>query len=136
LLNLFQTLQADPQYSRFVELLVAAGFTQDTAMIGPFTVFAPTDQAFDAMDPAKLEEVMGDPVALQQVLAYFVVEGRLASTELAGDLETVNGAVLVAEGSGATLTVGGAPVVDPDVEATNGVIHGISSVVLPEIVPP
>lgn len=135
LVDLFRTLQADPQYSTFVELLIAAGFTEDTELIGPFTVFAPTNAAFESVDAATLEEIKGDPEALRQVLAYHVIEGRLAAADLVGELETINGSLLVAEGSGASLTVGGVPVVSPDVAATNGVIHGISSILLPAIVP-
>jgi branched-chain amino acid transport system substrate-binding protein len=133
--DLFRTLQADPRYSVFVDLLIAAGFTEDTEVIGPLTVFAPTNDAFADVDPAVLEQLRNDPEALRQVLSYHVVEGRLSAVELVGELVTVNGAVVVAAGSGATLTVGGAPVVDPDVEASNGVIHGVSAVLLPNIVP-
>jgi branched-chain amino acid transport system substrate-binding protein len=133
--NLFQTLQADPDFSIFVELLTAAGFTQDTQLIGPYTVFAPTNAAFDAIDPAKLDAIKNDPETLRQLLAYHVIEGRLTSTDLVGQLFTINGAPVQAEGSGATLTIGGAPVTKPDVTASNGVIHGISSVLRPGIVP-
>lgn len=133
--NLFQTLQADPDFSTFVELLIAAGFTQDTVLIGPYTIFAPTNAAFDAVDPATLEEVRNDPETLRQLLAYHVIEGRLSSLELVGELFTINGAAVQAAGSGATLTIGGAPVVKADLLASNGVIHGISSVLLPTIVP-
>ena len=133
--DLFRTLQADPDFSTFVELLIAAGFTQDTQLIGPYTVFAPTNAAFDAIDPAKLEEVRNDPETLRQLLAYHVIEGRLSSPELVGELFTINGAPVQAVGSGATLTIGGAPVVKPDIFASNGVIHGIGTVLLPTIVP-
>ena len=133
--NLFQALQADPDFSIFVELLTAAGFTQDTALIGPYTIFAPTNAAFDGVDPATLEEVRNDPETLRQLLSYHVIEGRLSSPELVGQLFTINGAPVLAAGSGATLTIGGAAVVKADVFASNGIIHGISSVLLPAIVP-
>ena len=133
--NLFQTLQANPDFSIFVELLTAAGFTQDTELIGPYTILAPTNAAFDAVDPAKLDEIRNDPETLRQLLAYHVIEGRLGTDQLTGQLFTINGAPVVAEGSGATLTVGGAPVVTPDLKASNGVIHGISAVLVPTIVP-
>lgn len=133
--NLFQTLQADPDFSIFVELLIAAGFTQDTVLIGPYTIFAPTNAAFDSVDKATLEEVRNDPETLRQLLSYHVIEGRLSSPELVGELFTINGAPVLAAGSGATLTIGGAAVVKADVFASNGVVHGISSVLLPAIVP-
>lgn len=133
--NLFQTLQADPEFSTFVELLIAAGFTQDTELIGPYTVFAPTNAAFEAVDQARLAEVRNDPETLRQLLGFHVIEGRLSSSELVGQLFTINGAPLTASGSGPTLTVDGVAVVKADVQASNGVIHGISSVLLPKIVP-
>ena len=133
--NLFQALKADPDFSIFVELLTAAGFDQDTVLIGPYTVFAPTNAAFEAADPALLDEIKNDPTTLRQLLAFHVIEGRLSSAELVGQLFTINGAPVVAEGSGAALTVGGVTVVKPDVVASNGVIHGISGVLLPRIVP-
>jgi len=133
--NLFQALQADPDFSIFVELLTAAGFTQDTELIGPYTILAPTNAAFDAVDPARLDEIRNDPETLRQLLAYHVIEGRLTSDLLVGELFTINGAAVEAVGSGASLTVGGAPVVKPDVFASNGVIHGISAVLVPTIVP-
>ena len=98
-------------------------------------MFAPTNAAFEAADPALLDEIKNDPTTLSQLLAFHVIEGRLSSAELVGQLFTINGAPVVAEGSGAALTVGGAIVVKPDVVASNGVIHGISSVLVPKIVP-
>ena len=133
--NLFLTLQADPDFSTFVELLIAAGFTADTETLGQHTLFAPTNDAFAAVDPADLAAIKADPERLRQILAYHVVEGRLLSAALVGELETLNGTLLRCEGSGPTLTVGGAPVVKPDVEASNGVIHGIGTLLQPPIVP-
>ena len=133
--NLFLTLQADPDFSTFVELLIAAGFTADTEIFGQHTLFAPTNDAFAAVDPADLAAIKADPERLRQILAYHVVEGRLLSAALVGELETLNGTLLRCEGSGPTLTVGGAPVVKPDVEASNGVIHGIGTLLQPPIVP-
>ena len=133
--NLFLTLQADPDFSTFVELLIAAGFTAATETIGPPTRLAPTNAAYAAIDPADLEAIKNDPEALRQILAYHVVDGRLLSAALVGELETLNGTLLRCEGAGPTLTVGGAPVVKPDIEASNGVIHGIGTLLQPPIVP-
>jgi branched-chain amino acid transport system substrate-binding protein len=128
--DLFTTLNALPQYSTFVELLRAAGFTEDAVVIGPFTVFAPTNDAFDLLPAGTLDKLKADPATLAALLAYHIVEGKLPSTALvAGDLETINGALVKVEidGTGG-VTVGGAKVTEADIKASNGVIHGIAKV--------
>ena len=129
-LNLFQTLQANPDYSTFVELLVAAGFNGDTQVIGPYTIFAPTNEAFAKLPAGALEALKADPDKLKAALAYHVVEGDLPLSAVTGDLTTVNGAILVAAGAPPDVTVGGAKIVSPDIVATNGVIHGIDTVLV------
>ena len=122
---MFVTLQALPDYSTFVELLLIAGYNADTEVIGPFTVFAPTNAAFAQLPAGALDTLRADPGLLNALLGYHVVAGRLSAAELSGALDTINGSFLLVEGSGASLTVGGAPVVEPDIAASNGVIHGI-----------
>jgi branched-chain amino acid transport system substrate-binding protein len=129
LVDLFRTLQAAPEYSTFVELLLAAGFSADTEVIGPFTVFAPTNDAFASLPAGMLEELRADPTALAALLAYHIVEGKLPVAALAvGELETVNGALVSVDGDPSAWIVGGARLVAPDLFATNGVIHGMDAV--------
>ena len=129
-LNLFQTLSANPDYSTFVELLLASGFNADTGAIGPYTVFAPTNEAFAKLARRALDALKQDPVALQAALSYHVVEGLYPLSAVTGDLLTINGATIVAAGTPPTVTVNGATIVDPDIFATNGVIQGIDTVLV------
>ena len=120
-LDLFETLQANPDYSTFVDLLVAAGFSADTEVIGPFTIFAPTNEAFAKLPAGALDALKADPVKLEAALSYHIVEGHLLLPQVTGNLTTINGAVLVATGTPPDVTVNGAKIVAPDTVATNGV---------------
>jgi uncharacterized surface protein with fasciclin (FAS1) repeats len=112
----------------------AAGLTETLATGGPFTVFAPTNDAFAAIPAATLNALLADSAALTEVLLYHVVSGEV----LAETVVTLDSAVTL-QGSAVTITVdstGGvmvndAEVTTTDVTATNGVIHVIDEVLLP-----
>ena len=110
----------------------AAGLTETLSGEGPFTVFAPTDDAFAALPEGTVEGLLEDTEALSAVLTYHVVPGAVMSTDLSDGMTaaTVNGAE-VTIGVGDTVTVNDATVVSADIEASNGVIHVIDSVILP-----
>ena len=121
-------------FSTLTSLLQSAGLIETLQGDGPFTVFAPTNAAFDKVDPATLAALQADPEALKRVLTYHVVPGALRADDLAsGALATVDGAdldVQVAGGSG-VITINGAEVTKADIPATNGVIHAIDTVLIP-----
>jgi uncharacterized surface protein with fasciclin (FAS1) repeats len=100
-------------------------------------VFAPTDCAFAALDPATLEAALADPTGLlTQVLGFHVVAGqRLAAADLAGvtEVETFGGEMLPISVDGETVSVGGdqATVVVPDIQTANATVHLIDAVMLP-----
>ena len=96
------------------------------------TVFAPTDDAFAAMDQATLDKAMGDPKGLlTTVLTHHVVEGRLAPEDLAGTHETLAGDKITVKGSGEDFTVGEANVVCGDVQTANATVYIVDSVLMP-----
>ena len=99
---------------------------------GPFTVFAPTDEAFAALPEGTVEGLLEDPEALAAILTYHVVPGKVMSTDLTNDMAatTVNGAEVTIMTEGGVM-VDNANVVSADIEASNGVIHVIDSVILP-----
>ena len=102
---------------------------------GPFTVFAPTDAAFEALPDGTLEELLADPTGdLAQILLYHVVPGRVMAADVSDGLEveTLQGStVTFAEGAGGELHINNAVIVSTDVEASNGVIHVIDAAILP-----
>jgi len=117
----FKTLVAAVQAADLVETLKGDG---------PFTVFAPSDEAFAMLPDGTIEELLKpeNKQKLVQILTYHVVPGRIMSTDLlnASSAKTVNGM-----DAPISLRIGGANVVSADIEASNGVIHVIDRVLLP-----
>jgi uncharacterized surface protein with fasciclin (FAS1) repeats len=134
---------ASPDLSTLVELVTEAGQLELLSGEGPFTVFAPTNAAFEALPPGLLEGLRSSPISLQSVLSYHIVRGRfMAEAVLA--LEGIDGAgalVPTLLGAPLTLTVnaegqllidGSATVIATDIMAGNGVVHVIDAVLVPE----
>jgi uncharacterized surface protein with fasciclin (FAS1) repeats len=129
--DLVDTLEADPRFTTLAGLIIIAGLRDDLAQAGPFTIFAPTNDAFAAIDAATLAALIGDPDALRSLLLYHVVPGGYDAGSLVdGTLPTLSGAALaisLADG----VRVNGAAVVAADIRASNGIIHGIDAVLRP-----
>lgn len=119
-------------FTTLVAAVQAAGLVDTLKGEGPFTVFAPTDDAFAALPEGTVEGLLADPDALAAILTYHVVAGKVMSTDLSDGMmaATVNGAE-VTIGTEGGVTVNGANVVTADIEASNGVIHVIDAVILP-----
>ena len=119
-------------FTTLVAAVQAAGLVDTLKSEGPFTVFAPTDEAFAALPAGTVEGLLEDPEALAAILTLHVIAGKVMSTDLSNGMTatTVNGAdvTIMTEGG---VTVNGANVVAADVEASNGVIHVIDAVILP-----
>ncbi len=124
----------NPLLSTLAAAVEAADLGDTLAGDGPFTIFAPVDDAFAAVPAADLDALLADPEALAGVITFHVVAGtEYPSDELAGlgTVETVNGASLdLAEADG-SVTVGGATVVCTDIHTSNALIHLIDGVLLP-----
>lgn len=121
----------NPVLSTLVTAVDAAGLVDTLNTGGPWTVFAPYDDAFAAIPQADLDALLADTDQLTSVLTYHVVEGELAPEDLAGTHTTVNGDTLVVEGSGESFTVNGADVVCGDVHTANAVVYVIDEVLMP-----
>lgn len=128
---------SNPVLTTLVTAVTDAGLVDTLNSADAVTVFAPTDCAFAALDPATLDAALADPTGLlTQVLGFHVVAGqRLSSDDLANatELETFSGAMLPVESDGGTITVGGgqARVVVPDIQTANATVHLIDHVMLP-----
>ena len=124
--NLMDTMDKSGQLGTLVGVIDASGNGPVLEADGPFTVFAPTDEAIAALP----EEVTGDPAVLQRVLAYHVVTGNVTSADLVdGPVPTLGGESINI--NTATATVNGANIVETDLTANNGVVHIIDRVLLP-----
>jgi uncharacterized surface protein with fasciclin (FAS1) repeats len=124
----------NPVLSTLVTAVSQAGLVDTLNGEGPFTIFAPTNDAFAAIPPADLEAVLADNGLLTSVLTYHVVAGeQLSSADLiaAGTVDTVNGGTLTITADNGTLTVNGVPSVCMDVPTANATVHIIDGVLLP-----
>ena len=124
---------SNPDFSTLVTAVTEAGLAETLAGEGPFTVFAPTNAAFEALAAGTLDSLLADPQgALADVLKLHVVSGRVdaaaATAAAGGTVDTLGGPVSV-EQRGESLVVGGATVVTTDIQASNGIIHVIDAVI-------
>ena len=123
-------------FTTLVAALTAAGLVETLQGPGPFTVFAPNDEAFAALPAGLLEKLLlpENIEVLKSILTYHVVAGKVMSTDVtAGDATTVEGSTL-ALGLMDGVQVNDATVITADVEASNGVIHVINKVLVPPTV--
>jgi len=123
-------------FTTLVAAVKAAGLVETLKGEGPFTVFAPTDEAFAALPEGTVEDLLKpeNKDQLVAVLTYHVVPGKVMSGDLPKSLkaETVQGQKVRIKSGDEGVTVDDAKVIQADVEATNGVIHVIDKVILPK----
>ncbi|MFT3665388.1 fasciclin domain-containing protein [Piscinibacter sp.] len=130
--NVAEAAARTPQLSTLNKLIADAGLADTLRGAGPYTVFAPSDEAFKALPAKTTAELASNKELLRSVLSYHVVPGRLASTEVANaNVKTVQGANLALARSGGFVTVEDALVTQADIRAGNGVVHVIDRVLLP-----
>ena len=133
--DLVETAVKGGKFKTLVTAVEAAGLVETLKGKGPFTVFAPTDEAFAKIDSATLADLLKpeNKDKLAAILTYHVVSGKVRSSYIKGDMEapTVNGKSLSIKLMGGKVMINDATVVVPDVNADNGVIHIIDTVLLP-----
>jgi uncharacterized surface protein with fasciclin (FAS1) repeats len=132
--DLIETATSAGSFTTLAKALQAAGLVETLKGEGPFTVFAPTDEAFAKLPEGTLDALLKDKKKLTAILTYHVVPGEVTSEQVAAltSAKTVNGKELSIAAADGKVTVGNATVTQADVQATNGVIHVIDSVLLPE----
>lgn len=133
--NIVEIAAATPQLSTLVAAVTAAGLVDTLSGPGPFTVFAPTDDAFAALPAGTVEGLLNDIPALTNILTYHVSGALYPASALVGQrgrVPTVQGEFLSINGTGGGVVVNrNTNVTTPDVMATNGVVHLIDRVLLP-----
>ncbi len=140
--NLYDTLAAAGNYKTFLSLVDKGNVQELKAMPGPFTVFAPTDEAFASMPPATMQKIMDTPGIVRDVVYFHITPGKYLVKDLPALKEcktmcpTDNAGVMKFNESGGKYMVSGATIVQPDMMATNGVAQGINAVLLPKFAPP
>jgi uncharacterized surface protein with fasciclin (FAS1) repeats len=126
------TIAHDPELSTLNGLVQKAGLADTLKSGGPFTVFAPTNDAFKAVPAKTLDELGHDPAKLKAVLSYHVLPTRLLAAQVANsNAKTAEGGSLALAKAGTFVTVEDAMVRTADIAATNGVVHTIDRVLMP-----
>ncbi|MBT9489829.1 MAG: fasciclin domain-containing protein [Rubrivivax sp.] len=130
--DIVDTAVAAGSFKTLATALTAAGLVDTLKGKGPFTVFAPTDEAFAKIPKAQLDALLADKAKLTAVLTYHVVPGTVMAKDVkAGMVKTVQGSSITVSTMGG-VKVDTANVVKTDIVADNGVIHVIDSVILPK----
>ena len=131
--DIVDTAASAGQFETLVAAVKAAGLVETLKGDGPFTVFAPTDEAFEALPDGTLDALLEDKAALTDVLLYHVVPGKVMAADVvtldeAGTVQGENVAITV---DGEDVMVNESQVIITDIEASNGVIHVIDAVLIP-----
>ena len=124
---------ADGRFTTLVAAVQEAGLVEVLKGVGPFTVFAPTDDAFGLLPEGTVEALLGDIPTLTKILAYHVTDGKLMSGDVVQleSISTLSGDPLSVKVDGDKVMINDSQVVIADVETSNGVIHVIDAVLLP-----
>jgi len=139
LVDVFNTAFRNEQLTTFVLLLRASGLQDPLKSEGPFTIFAPVDDAFDKLPRGTVGDLMEDLPRLKNILLYHIVPGRVTAAELAAidsvqtvTLKTALGKpITITIDDGKVTRINGALIVSADLQATNGVMHLIDAVLVP-----
>jgi uncharacterized surface protein with fasciclin (FAS1) repeats len=135
--DIVETAQEAGSFQTLLTAAEAAGLVDTLKSEGPFTVFAPTDEAFAKLPEGTVESLLKpeNQDQLKAILTYHVVPGKTMSSDLAGkqvEVVSVEGSAIPIDATGDNVMVGDATVTQADVEADNGVIHVIDEVIQPQ----
>lgn len=131
--NIVEVASSAGSFTTLIQAVQAAGLQETLEGPGPFTVFAPTDEAFAKLPAGTLEGLLADTAQLTKVLTYHVVSGKVmaADVQSLSSAPTVEGSELAIDASSGSVKVDDATVTQADIEADNGVIHVIDTVLIP-----
>jgi len=131
--DIVETAVTAGTFKTLAAALEAAGLIDTLKTGGPFTVFAPTDEAFAKLPAGTVDALLKDKQKLKQILLYHVVPGRVAAKDVVKlrTAKTAQGSSVKITVNGGKVMVDGANVIKTDIEASNGLIHVIDSVILP-----
>ena len=134
--DIVETAVSAGSFETLVAAVKAAGLAETLQGPGPFTVFAPTDEAFAKLPAGTVDDLLKpeNKDKLVAILTYHVVPGKVMASDIAGketNVKTVQGSMVNVNASGSDVMIDKAKVIGADVEASNGVIHVIDTVILP-----
>jgi uncharacterized surface protein with fasciclin (FAS1) repeats len=131
--DIVDTAVAAGSFKTLVAAVQAAGLVDTLKGAGPFTVFAPTDEAFAKLPAGTVDALLKDPAKLKDILLYHVVSGKVMAADVVKmtTAKTVEGKNVRIKVDGSTVMINNATVVKADIACTNGVIHVIDTVIMP-----
>jgi uncharacterized surface protein with fasciclin (FAS1) repeats len=132
--DIVDTAVAAGSFNTLVTAVKAAGLVDTLKSAGPFTVFAPTDEAFAKIPKAQLDALIADKEALKKVLLYHVVSGKVMAADAMklSSAKTVQGGSAKISKMGDKVMIDNAHIVKTDIVTSNGVIHVIDTVIMPK----
>jgi uncharacterized surface protein with fasciclin (FAS1) repeats len=132
--DIVDTAVAAGNFTTLAKALQATGLIETLKSEGPFTVFAPTDEAFAKLPAGTVESLLNNPEKLKQILLYHVVPGRVAAKDVVKlrSAKTAQGSSVRINADNNGVMVDNARVIKADIMASNGVIHVIDNVILPK----
>lgn len=133
-MDIVETAVAAGSFNTLVAAVKAAGLVETLKGAGPFTVFAPTDEAFAKLPKGTVEALLADKAKLTSILTYHVVSGKVMAADVVKltEAKTVNGQMAKVSAGKDGVMIDGAKVITTDIVTSNGVIHVIDSVILPK----
>jgi len=130
--NIADTAAAAGNLNTFAAGITAAGLIDEFGAKGPFTVFAPTDEAFKKLPPGAYDALLRDSAKFKAVLKYHVISGYFTARDVKpGEVMTLQGTTLTVAGSSNDVRINEARVTQADIAASNGVVHAIDTLILP-----
>lgn len=132
--NIVEVASANQDFSTLVAAVKAAGLVETLSSEGPFTVFAPTNAAFEKLPAGTLEQLLANPAELKKILTYHVVSGKVTASQVVELTEatTVQGQKVNIKVENGIVKINDANVTSTDIMTSNGVIHVIDTVLLPQ----
>ncbi len=131
--DIVATAQSAGDFNTLIAAAKAAGLVDTLQSAGPFTVFAPTDEAFAKLPAGTVEHLLANPDQLREILLYHVVPGRVMAADVVGlsSATTAQGSDIMIKLADGSVMIDNATVTATDIETSNGVIHVIDTVILP-----
>jgi len=133
--NLADTIATRGDLTIFTKTIEASGLENMLTKEGPFTILAPTDEAFHMLPEGMLEDLLQpeNRASLAEIMRYHIIPGRMPASRITtGETTTLQGSKIAFNADGGTIWVGPAEVMKPDINATNGVIHTINMLMEPD----
>jgi uncharacterized surface protein with fasciclin (FAS1) repeats len=133
--RIIEAAKATDKFHTLIKALETVGLSEILDEKGPYTLIAPTDRAFASVDPAVMKRVLANSHQLRQLLSYHVLSGKYSTTDFAGQTiaTTLLGEDLIIHHDDGRIKLDGAWIVETDIAADNGVIHGTDALLVPSV---